>query len=468
MFTRKIFQQFNFKYSILIISILWNVQVSAQQFSKKDVLSDLAYLKHSLEETHFNPFTYTSKKEFEQNYQAVKKEIQKDSLNLLEVTSLFQKVISKINNAHTRIAFPIQPYRAFVQSGGVLFPLEVAIENKKVLIRKNWSNNTTIQTGSELKKINGKTISEILQEIYPYIAAERTYFKNAQLESFTLPRYYWQVFGEQKSFEVEIIQNGKAVTYTLDAIQALEDYERKRDDILKHNWKLKFLSNSTAYLRPGAFGGDLNTYKQFIDSSFVEINTKSSKNLILDLRNNPGGEDTFSDYLVSYIADKPFKWASKFELKSSALLKENVRQTKDTTETYWKSTLAHKNGEIYEYNFDLYKQQPLAKRYQGNVYVLVNRQSYSQSTVTAAQIQDYGFGQIVGEETAEYPNLLASIFAYNLPKTNIKVDIAKGKIHRVNGIENNKGVIPDIYIKDYLLDETDEILQELVKKINLK
>ena len=458
----------SFKHFLVIITGVLSLQISAQQFSKADVLFDLEYLRSSLEEAHFDLYAYTSKEAFEENYSEVKKQIKNDSLNLLEVINLFQKVVSKANNAHTRIVFPVQPYIAYAESGGSVFPLEVAIENGKALVRKNWSTNTNIKIGAELKTINGMPINEVFKKIYPQISAERLYFENAQLEGFTLPRYYWQVFGEQKEFEVEIVQNDRHSTQKLEAIKAMDDYEMKRDDILKHDWDLKYLSNSAVYLRPGGFGGDEDKYRRFIDSAFVDINAKKLKNLIIDLRNHPGGDDSFSDYLVSYIADKPFKWASKFQLKSSSILKEDVRRTKDTTETYWKSILEHKNGEIYGYDFDFYEPQPQAKRYQGDVYVLVNRQSYSQSAVTASQIQDYGFGQIVGEETAEFPNLYASIFNYKLPRTGINVDVSKGKIQRINGIDNKKGVIPDIFINDHLLDEKDEILDGLLKQMENK
>ncbi len=464
----KLFNTISFKYFLVFITGLLGLQTSAQQFSKAEVLSDLQYLRSSLEETHFDLYAYTSKEDFEQNYSEVKKQIKNDSLNLLEVINLFQKVVSKANNAHTRIAFPVQPYLEYADSGGSVFPLEIAIENGKALVRKNWSTNTNIRIGDELKTINGMPIDEVFKKIYPHISAERLYFKNAQLEGFTLPRYYWQVFGEQKEFEVEIVQNGSHLTHKLKAIKALDDYEMKRDDILKHDWDLKYPSNSAAYLRPGGFGGDEDKYRRFIDSAFVDINAKKIKNLIIDLRNHPGGDDSFGDYLVSYIANKPFKWASKFQLKSSAILKEDVRQKKDTTEAYWKSILSHKDGEIYDYDFGFYEPQPQAKRYLGMVYVLVNRQSYSQSAVTASQIQDYGFGQIVGEETAEYPSLLASIFSYNLPKTKVTVDVSKGKIQRVSGIDNSKGVIPDIRIQDHLLDENDEILDGILKQIENK
>ena len=461
----KFFDIISFKHILVFITGMLSMQISAQQFSKEDVLFDLEYLRSSLEETHFDLYAYTSKEAFQENYLEVKKQIKNDSLSLLEVINFFQKVVSKANNAHTRIVFPVQPYIAYAESGGSIFPLEVAIENGKALVRKNWSANTNIKIGAELKSINGIPVNNVFKRIYPQISAERLYFKNAQLEGFTLPRFYWQVFGEQQEFEVEIVQNGRHSTQKLQAIKAMEDYEMKRDDILKHDWELKILSSSVAYLRPGAFDGDEDNYRRFIDSSFVEINAKKLNNLIIDLRNHPGGDDAFGDYLVSYIADKPFKWTSKFQLKTSAILKEDVRQTKDTTQTYWKSVLEHKNGEVYEYDFDFYEPQPDENRYHGKVSVLVNRQSYSQSAVTASQIQDYGFAQIVGEETAEYPNLYASIFSYKLPKTEINVDVSKGKIQRVSGIDTTKGVIPDIMIKDHLLDENDEILDGLLNQI---
>ena len=98
--------------------------------------------------------------------------------------------------------------------------------------------------------------------------------------------------------------------------------------------------------------------------------------------------------------------------------------------------------------------------------MLVNRQSHSQATVTAAQIQDYGFATIVGEETGEYASLYASMFEFKLPNTRIPVSVSKGKMVRVSGSTKEEGVVPDIFIKDHLLDDTDEILEGLLEKIS--
>jgi len=149
------------------------------KFSKADVLTDLAFLKSSLEDTHINLYAYVTKTEFEENYTNVKNDIKKDSFGVLETTKIFQKIVSKVNNAHTRIPFPVQEYISFAKNGGTIFPLEIVIEEGKVLIRKNWSNNSGIKVGDQLTSINKVSIDKILEKIYTQISAEHLYLKNA-------------------------------------------------------------------------------------------------------------------------------------------------------------------------------------------------------------------------------------------------------------------------------------------------
>lgn len=451
---------------IFILLFLTSLAASGQsnKFSKEAVLEDFKTLRESLHDAHYNLYAYTSKQVFDSAYSELKSKVAKDSLDLLETTNLFQQLISLANNGHTEIGFPAQPYIQYASAGGTVFPLEVAFEGNKALVRKNWSNDSSIVLGSKLVSINGVSMADILQQIYPQVSAERLYFKHAKIELYSLPRYYWQVFGQEDEYEIEIRIDDQVEKHTLKAIKAIEGYEMKRTEVINAQMKLEFF-NAATYLNPGGFGGDETKYRRFIDSAFAEIKAKNINNLIIDLRNNPGGDDAFSDYMVSYIADQPFKWNSKFTLKTSQFLKEHVRNKYDTTEVYWQQVLAHEDGEVYEHDFDAYQPQPIEKRFTGKVYVLVNRQSHSQSAVTAAQIQDYQFGTLVGEETGDYPSLYASVFQYPLPRTGVMVQVSKGYMVRVNGSQKEVGVIPDIYIKDQLLDEKDEILDGLMRII---
>ena len=441
-------------------------QRSEKKFGQNEIIEDLETLRISLEEAHYNLYAYVTEKSFNENFEKVKSSITKDSLSLLETTSLFQTVISKANNGHTEISFPIPSYFNYADHGGTLFPLDVAFENGKALIRQNLSNNPNIEIGAEVISINNLTINELLEDIFPLISAERRYFKLAKLELFSFSRYYWQAWGEQKTIEVKIRTGEETETYQLEPI-AVDDFNSRRNELNFANRTLSYLNNS-AYLMPGNFGGDLEEFQRFIDSSFAEINKRELPNLIIDLRNNLGGDNSFSDYLVSYLADQPFHWYSDFSLKTSAILKSHVREKYDINEPFWKSVMRNEDGKIYPYEFDEYQPQPKEKRYTGQVYVLVNRQSHSMSAVVAAQFQDYQLATIVGEETGDFPSLYASQYSYKLPNTAIEVKLSKGHIVRVNGSIKPEGVIPDIYIKDHLLDDNDEILDGLLQLIENK
>ncbi len=433
-------------------------------FTQEQVIKDLSYLYDSLIETHYNPYAYTSPIELKQRFHDLKSQVTEQSYSLLETTKLYQQLVSSLNNGHTEIDFPASSYFEYAESGGTLFPLEVTIEDNKALIRANYSKNTSIVKGAELLEVNGQPISTILKGIYPLISAERQYFKNAKLEIYTLPRYYWYAFGQRDKFVVTIRNDDLITEYNIEAINVFDEFEAKKDEILNAQQKLNIFEN-TAYLNPGHFSGEEKKYQQFIDQSFAAINKISSKNLIIDLRNNGGGNDSFSDYLVAYIADKPFSWNSTFSLRTSALLKKDTKANRDITQPYWHSVISQKTGERYEFHFEKYQPVPDKKKYKGNVYVLINRHSHSQAAVTAAQIQDYGWATIVGEETGDYPSLYASQFQYSLPITNIVVKISKGYIVRVNGNTEPKGVIPDIMMRDHLLDENDEILTQLLQRL---
>lgn len=466
------------KTHFLFISLIFYIGISTTangqneiSFSKQQILDDIDYLKISLEQTHYNLYAFTSKDKFLENVDNIEKAITSDSLNLLKATNAFQKIISRANTGHAEIDFPVQSYIQYAQRNGTLFPIEIALENDNAYIRNNLSNDNQFKNGMQLISINGININKILEKIYPQLSAERKYFKNAKLEFWSFPRLYWQIYGEQKSFKIEVKKFNKISEYSIDPI-SVGDFEGRRNGEILNQERKFYLINSIGYINPGPFSSKadekIELYKRFIDTSFIDLKENDIDTLIIDLRNNAGGDNEYSDYLISYIADKPFKWHSKFTLKSSSLLKEHTRKNNDTTAVYFQTILNETNGKNYEYKYEMYQPVDLKKRFAGKVYVLINRQSYSMSAVAAAEIQDYGFAKIVGEETGDFPTLYASQFSYTLPNTGVVVKVPKGYIIRPNGNKDLKGVIPDIEIKDHLLDDEDEILNEFLTILGKK
>ena len=458
---------------LLALSVLILILVPARAaddvstFTQQQVKADLDTLYQSLIDTHYNPYAYVTPDALEDKFNILHSQITKANYSLRETISLYQQLVSFIQNGHTEIDFPAASYLNYAENGGTVFPLDLAFENGMALVRANYSNNGAINKGAQLLAINDVNIENILDKIMPQISAERRYFKLAKLEVFSFPRYYWYAFGQSNTFKVKVKVDGEIERHELDAVPVFEGFEAKKDEILRAQQTLRFYENA-AYLNPGHFSGDEQQYQHFIDDAFQQIKAKGVNNLIIDLRYNAGGNDSFSDYMVAYIADTPFKWHNRFMLRTSDRLKQHTKANQDLSNPYWRSIIDNKSGSHYTYEFVPYQPVNKDKRFEGEVYVLVNRHSHSQSSVTAAQIQDYGWATIIGEETGDSPTLFASQFHYALPNTHVVVKIAKGYIVRVNGSEAAHGVLPDVVVKDHLLDNEDEILQAAIQIISEK
>lgn len=134
---------------ILCLPYFLNAQPTTPTFAKAEVLKDLDYLYESLQEAHYDLYAYVPKETIDSVYTSVKKSVQQDSLSLLEATSTLQRLISAADIGHTSIEFPVQSYIEYAYAGGTVFPLEVAFEDGKSLVRTNFSPNEEIPVGGE-------------------------------------------------------------------------------------------------------------------------------------------------------------------------------------------------------------------------------------------------------------------------------------------------------------------------------
>lgn len=445
----------------IVFGFLQTSSLSAQTelYSSAQVKRDLQFAYTTILQAHYNPFLYTTEEKLDSSFQFAVGSIGEDSIGSLQANTIIQRFVSSVNNGHTSLSFPVQEYIEYAQKGGTVFPLELSFEHDHVYIRNSYTNASELLPHVEILAIDERPIEAVLEELGHYTPAEDVYFEKAKVEALSFPRLYWQVYGQQETFTVSALIKGKGpVDFQLGAVSVMDGYEMKREEVLNASMYLG-IENDIALLNPGSFGGDIVAFKSFIDSSFQVIRERQLGSLYIDLRNNAGGDDVFSDYLVSYIADRPFHWCSEFYLRSSAALKNHVRTNSDTTLNYAQSILKADDGEVFPFEFPPHDPQPESKRFEGQVYVLINRQTHSQAAVTAAQIVDYGWGTTMGERTGEYPSLCASLFPVALPETGFTLQLSKGYIVRVSGDTTQQGLVPMQHI--VLPSNNQELLEKL-------
>lgn len=466
---------------ILILLFLTNgisVNSYAQQpgrFSEEDIKSDLKYLRDTLESSHYNLYLHTKKEVFVKEYERISGSIT-DSLSPIEIYRLFVRFVALAKDGHCTLPdTPWSSYGSYIQSGGTVFPLNVYFRERQVFVLDNFSSDSSIVPGDEIVSINGKPINDELKNLYDYICSDNEYSKNSWIEGATFPRSYWIINGEKKSYEIGIRKkDGKQTDYHVSAIPAglFEEKMSHKKPLLDQTRNFHFIDN-VAYLKPGVFycppkDGNLklnntlldsNEFVQFLDSCFILIHNKNTHDLIIDLRDNPGGASTFSNPLVAFFATEPFiVGGEKVLLRASEFSKEFWKDYDDTSELFVaikKEMLSRENGSRFEIPISKYKYQPRTDslRFQGHVYVLINRFSSSQAVEVSAMIKHYGFGKLVGEQTS--PLSSANARQFKLPKTQITVYYSEAYYE---DISMANGVTPDYLVRDDPLTDKDKIL----------
>lgn len=238
-------------------------------------------------------------------------------------------------------------------------------------------------------------------------------------------------------------------------------------DIVNYN----SIDKNTGYLLIKDFVIDKNDFGNQLKSVFEQIQKDSIANLIIDIRNNPGGNSELADILTSYIYDKPYKANSKIILKRSEQyyaylqgyfswwFKPFLRFIKQIDD-YKKTPI----GEIYE---DVKGNRTLIKtphRFEGNIYLLINSNTLSTALGFATVFKDYKMGEIIGEPTKSEVNGFGDIYPFDLPNSGLWVWCSAKRYIRPNGEMTKGGLQPDIFVED----DNDKILNHTINLIRNK
>ncbi len=480
------------KYMIVMLLLLLGFKAASEEptnltcFDTATIKKDLNELYTKLKASHYDLFVNVTQVQYDQWLVETQAQI-KGCLNQQDVALLFQKFVSKGKVAHARIELPSGAYSEYQSNGGRFFPLYVKSDGRKMWVMENYSNNQKIKVGDEIASINGIKTTQLLHTLNAYLSADTDLMYGGFLE-FYLGMLLWLEYGELTEFKLVVMQKESSFKVNVNAINLTEREQRSLagPKSLKLGWEriADIKDAQIAYLRPGPFFNtegqaddvwDNSLFKKFIEESFEHFSQKQPRALLIDLRNNPGGDNSFSDLMIGRFATKPFKFASKFQVKVSEAFKasnekrllnmpkEQVNEN-STSVQYQKAYSRGVNGSIFEHNLPLNK--PHKKNFVAPVYLLINRHSYSNAVAVAAMAQDYKFAQIIGEETSDLATTYGAMEHFQLTHTGIKVGFPKAFIVRPNGDKTVRGVVPDIKIETPVFESAeDPVLQQALAVI---
>jgi len=412
-------------------------------FSPAELKADIKYLKTKLEKNHPGLYLYTSKPIIDNAFDSLETSISKP-LTESEFYRHITIISSIIKDGHTIIL----PNAETTSKQGItsdFLPYHFVILDNRLFLDMVFTGNNSIPAGSEITSINNVEAAEIIRQL-----SERQVRDGNNLTypvwilSNYFRQYYSFIFGHPANYYITYKINGQTNAASIKALpkDSIYFYRQKNypgksfTNLPNEGLKLKIeTDNKYAVLTIKDFHNDVlkKEYKQkfnkVIASYFEQINNSKTENLILDLRNNQGGDIENGVYLLSYLLDKSFSVVQEYFCVDNNELK-------------------HCTGP------SLGQHNPKANNFKGKLYVLINGGSFSNSGIVASCLQANKRATFIGQETGGNPNVIAGfIKEIKLPNTKIQVQIPTKQFVITNKVSNNgRGVMPTLPVIPKLAD----------------
>jgi hypothetical protein len=301
-----------------------------------------------------------------------------------EVWRLFATLNPLLADGHTFIGFVDWrgDLRAHLAVGGRLFPFEMQMTSECSLrVRSELGGRIDELTNATIRAVNGLPARVLCEEMLAHAHGDTRVFR-ADLVSRRFWFYYWKMFGAPLVFDIEIAgRDGvRHIPGSSQLPRLLAD-----EKIFERQFRLQFVAGTdAAILTMGSFAWpDKQQFVDFTRDAFSKIHAARSRTLIIDLRDNGGGDDVmWIEGVMPYIATKRYRTASSYR-------KRVVVADPAKHETVGEVV----SGEIDTW-FPPQPNNPL--RFRGNLYAAVGAGTFSSAVSFATVIQDFGFGKLAG------------------------------------------------------------------------
>jgi hypothetical protein len=436
-------------------------------YNIQQLQSDFIILRWVLEKAHPGLYWYTPKIAFDQKFDSTYALLNKP-MTEGEFYKFLAPLIAQIHCGHT-----ILDPSYFYQDLGKRFPLDLKFTDNQTFIRYNYSDNDNIVVGSQLLKINGQDIQEIIQQIMPALAADALHNQGKwdALET-DFQNYYDLMIAKPDSFVLDCIdyQTQKPVQWLVKASDDgfLKGYDKRYYQELESEKSLNFKildSLQTGILTINSFlPVDIKFHKQkfskYIKNVFAEISRRNINHLVIDLRKNNGGEMLYANELFSYMALKPYKFLDKVQVTSNKKLTQlSFTELSKVTIHNPRKVMFTDSGYVVKsgyYKF-LEVQKPKKSVFAGDLYVLIGKRTFSAANIFSSLVYAYKRGKFVGEETGGGSAGLNGGDFVNiaLPNTGLLIEVPLERWMKYISDPHlkNRGIIPQYPVQNTIEDE---------------
>ena len=405
-----------------------------EKLEPEKLLADFRIARQALEEGHSGIYRYTSKEELDRLFDQAEKSLTKP-MSMLEFYRVLAPVVAAIKCGHTEVSLPKGFMKtlhrqewAFTSSGSCARRQGLCLARllrRAGLARGDGDSIDQRSFGLEDRGedaggglCDGDIQTNRMRRISGWT------FSSQLLALAGLPGPYDVVLWDSKEKrEIEVHLEGADMARLQEAARA----KFPQDQHPKTAGEFKFLDKGMiAVMKIHEFGGFVDaerkkTLEEFYQESFDAMNRKGTKTLILDLRNNGGGEDELGKLLLSYLLDKPFKYYDELVINAREFTFEKYTKLPEVPADAVERLPNGKYRVVNHPNLGI--QQPSKPTFAGKVLILINGDCFSTTAEFLSQAHYHKRATFIGEESGGgyYGNTSGVVPALTLPNTKLIV-----------------------------------------------
>lgn len=479
-----------------------------KNFAPDKLKEDWTVFKNTLTAIHPGIFRYNTPESLEKEFAEYEKKLTR-TMSEGEFFLLVSQFVHKIKCGHT-FSNPFNQdslVRERLFNGKTYLPFYFRLVGGKMIVTGNASPNN-LAKGSEITKINGVTVKEIIEKLLTVTKGDGNSTLENRLNALELSRFeaeryalfdwYFPLFFllESDKFAIEATDfaSKKCVNFE---VPAMTKSERTAEMTKRYGkaptyddgWKFEIWNDSIAYLKmSNSITWRLKNvkFKEFLANAFAELRAKNIQNLIVDLRGNDGGDMNPGFELVRYLAQKNLPpYAKARRLVRNVAARPDLLKNLDTYSDELIGGL--KNGlpaEIYKKAENNYFEllpgekfetfptvEPYENNFRGKAFVISDASNASAAFQLMNYLKENRLATIVGQTTGGNRQGIngGNYFFLSLPNSKIEIDIPVYFFAPLSP-QKDESVVPDVLVKrqkDDVGNEYDReiaVIKGLIKK----
>ncbi|QLG45170.1 S41 family peptidase [Costertonia aggregata] len=481
-----------------------NTQVAAAH-TPEELREDVAYTYKKFKQLHPNLYQYVSESELDRKFDSLKASL-KEPMNGEEFYKVLSPVVSEIRQGHISTSFPKKRFTKKERKARKnlkldFYELDFEYIDKDIYISRTGKKDSVL-IGSRVLEVDKKPISTIIDAYRKTFSSDgyNTTFENNYI-ALRFGRLYAKHSGPLDSVSLKL-QNKDSI-YTkwfkrYDKTKTDTDVTAKSDSLKpekikltraekqakrlelkqtkKKNKKYGYVKSRDRFNRNFKFldaaaevgyfkirSWTTGKYKEFYEESFTKLDSANAKYLVLDLRDNTGGRLAEIREFYKYLVDDEFQFVEAAYTKTRlpylknyysgnpdivSVLAQSLSVPILFTHNILKSS--KKDGKL-RFNYSYAKKtKPSPLNFKGKIYVLINGNSFSASSILSTNLKASNRAVFVGEETGGACNGTVAGFykLITLPNTKVRVRFGLMQIQTPQKWQepDGYGIKPDIVI----------------------